>query len=340
MTQMNYNDLKRLDSYSMLIVSKYFENQEDYINIISVCKKFKETTLKLHYNPIPITSKRLFPKIQTQYLYSKKDIKLKNINNYEIWYIVDYDAYLKFKEQHSIKCHHVVYTKLNKQLHGCRILNGVNMLGYACFSELYDDIGQSIVIPNFITYINDSCFCNCDHLQKIKLSKGLNRISNNCFAYCTSLTFIDIPLSIQSIGSQCFNECSSLKSIDIPNSVTSIGYKCFNECSSLHSVTLPTNITILQQSTFKNCSSLKNIEIPSSLIIIDNYCFDDCLNLQTILLPTSLTHIGYQSFPNTFNSEIYKGNTKLSSIHDYFNTKYKSETQNNDKNCMYSCSIC
>ena len=34
---------KQLDSYSLLIVSKYFQYKEDYLNVIQVCKKFEET---------------------------------------------------------------------------------------------------------------------------------------------------------------------------------------------------------------------------------------------------------------------------------------------------------
>ncbi|KAL7719710.1 Leucine rich repeat containing protein BspA family protein [Entamoeba marina] len=87
-----------LDSYSLLIVSKYFESKEDFMNVICVNSKFKQTTEKLRYNPISIISLKLFPKIQTQYLYDENDMKIKGITNYEIWYKIDYEKIFKFKQ--------------------------------------------------------------------------------------------------------------------------------------------------------------------------------------------------------------------------------------------------
>ncbi|KAL7712297.1 Leucine rich repeat containing protein BspA family protein [Entamoeba marina] len=98
---------KQLDSYSLLITSKYFKTPQDYINIICVNSKFKETTEKLRFNPIPIESLKLFPKIQTQYLYSENDVKIDGIDNYEIWYKVTYDQYLEFKKD-NVEYHDVV----------------------------------------------------------------------------------------------------------------------------------------------------------------------------------------------------------------------------------------
>ncbi|KAL7712155.1 F-box and FNIP repeat-containing protein [Entamoeba marina] len=92
---MNYS--KQLDSYSLLICSKYFKTTNDFINVMCVCKKFKETTEKLRFNPISITSLKLFPMIQTQYLYIPIDKIIEGIDNYEIWYTIDYEQYLKYK---------------------------------------------------------------------------------------------------------------------------------------------------------------------------------------------------------------------------------------------------
>ncbi|KAL7721461.1 Leucine rich repeat containing protein BspA family protein [Entamoeba marina] len=96
---------KQLDSYSVLIVSKYLLSSHDYINVICVCKKFQETTEKLRFNPIPIPSLKLFPKIQTQHIYNENDSKIEGIDNYEIWYKITYDQYLQFKKN-NIKCYH------------------------------------------------------------------------------------------------------------------------------------------------------------------------------------------------------------------------------------------
>ncbi|KAL7720451.1 hypothetical protein QTN25_002219 [Entamoeba marina] len=117
---------------------------QDYINIICVNSKFKETTEKLRFNPIPINSLKLFPKIQTQYLYDESDIKIDGIDNYEVWYVVDYSKYLKFKEN-NVKFHFIVFTENNRNKYGKIIPKVVNILGDNCLHEQH--FGNSERIP-------------------------------------------------------------------------------------------------------------------------------------------------------------------------------------------------
>ncbi|KAL7722635.1 Leucine rich repeat containing protein BspA family protein [Entamoeba marina] len=271
------HNLNKLDSYSMLIVSKYFESQQDYINTICVCKKFKETTEKLRFNPISITTMKLFPKLQTQYLYNKNEVKLKGINNYEICYTIDYEDYLKQNKQNEqiIKFHHITFTKDNRKRFGVKIPNDVNMLGVNCF---------------------DSCV----NLQNVVLSNSLLTIPNSCFSGCISLKSINITAFIQSLGNYCFNECSSLTSINIHNSVTSIGIDCFESCVSLQSITLPTSLVVLENNTFACCLALTNIVLPITLTSIEDSCFLKCTQLSSITLPSSLNKIGKWCFFKLF----------------------------------------
>ncbi|KAL7714060.1 F-box domain-containing protein [Entamoeba marina] len=104
---------KKLDSYSLLICSKYFKTNQDFLNVISVCKRFQKTTEKLRFNPIPITSLKLFPNIQTQYLYTEDDIKIQGIDKYELWYEVDYFTYLKIRKIDTT-FHNIIFTQDNR----------------------------------------------------------------------------------------------------------------------------------------------------------------------------------------------------------------------------------
>lgn len=70
----------------------------------------------------------------------------------------------------------------------------------------------SIVLPNSITTINDSCFCNSS-LQSIKLSSNLNYLGKNVFAYCENLTSIYLPESLSTIVGNGSNSSSSNNSI-------------------------------------------------------------------------------------------------------------------------------
>ncbi|KAL7714759.1 hypothetical protein QTN25_007717 [Entamoeba marina] len=293
----------RLDSYSMLIVSNYFHYHIDYINLMCVCKKFKETTEKLRYNPIPITSLKFFPKIQTQYLYGKDDIKIEGIDKYEIWYNVDYDQYLKFNED-NIKCHHVLYTKDNINIHGNEIPIGVNMLSTKLY---YSNTFNSITIPNYITSIGDGCFYWCSKLKSITIPNCINTIPTECFCYCNSLTSISIFSTIQSLGTLCFYNCLNICNITIPCLVTSIKEGCFSYCTSLQSVILPVSLQYLDREIFDCCESLTNVVFPTSLISIGDGCFYNCNKLTGISLPSTLQLIGSYCFSYCSNLSIIDG---------------------------------
>ncbi|KAL7719474.1 hypothetical protein QTN25_003191 [Entamoeba marina] len=286
------NKINQLDSYSILICSKYFELPEDYLNIICACKKFKETTEKLRFNPIPIKSLKLFPKIQTQYLYSNKDEKIEEIGKYEIWYIVDYVQYLFYNES-NIKCHHISYSKQNRDKYGEIIPSCVSILDCACFQ---DSKITSIIIHNNTTAIGSSCFEGCHKLTNILLTNQLTCIVNNCFSKCSLLPTIHLPSSIQTLGHHCFSDCSNLQSINIPNSVTLIDNRSFLYCTSLRSIIIPTTIKKLHVFTFSCCFSLTNVELPTTLISIDSNCFRKCTSLTSITLPSSLKYLGTWCF--------------------------------------------
>ncbi|KAL7717264.1 Leucine rich repeat protein bspa family [Entamoeba marina] len=246
---------KKLDSYSILICSKYFNTKQDYINLICVNSKFKETTEKLRFNPIPIDSLKLFPNIQTQHHYSKKERRLPGIMIWEIWYKVNYQQFLK-KTKNRIKCHHIMYTKNDKEIYGNEIPCDCSIVANSLFdfSKLC-----SITIPNNITSLGDYCFNNCCYLKIISLPNKLLYIGNSCFYGCAKLKSIELPQSVRSLGNECFVNCKNLTSINIPDFVTSIGYHCFDNCSSLKNLILPTTMNKLDIKTISNCSGLSII---------------------------------------------------------------------------------
>ncbi|KAL7715603.1 Leucine rich repeat containing protein BspA family protein [Entamoeba marina] len=254
------NNTKQLDSYSMLIVSKYFKSENDFINTMCVCKKFKETTEKLRFNPIPITSLKLFPKIQTQHLYTNDDVFIEGIDSYEIIYCIDYEQYLNLK-QDNIKCHHVIYSLKNISKFGNEIPDKVTMLGDNCFD--YRSSLTSINLPTSLTSLGKECFSSCSSLQSINLPSSLQSLSDCCFLSCDSLTSITLPSSITSLGYACFSGCLKLSSINLPFTLTSISKICFCYCFSLTTITIPTTLTTFGIGCFYGCHELRNnISLP------------------------------------------------------------------------------
>ncbi|KAL7717089.1 Leucine rich repeat protein [Entamoeba marina] len=287
---------KQVDSYSALIISKYLENSEDFINLICVNSKFRETTEKLRFNPIPITSLKLFPKIQTQYLYNEYDIILEGIDNYEKFYEINYDQYLKFKKDNT-KYHNVIYTYENRKRFGDVIPDGVTIIGYRSFGSRFfmerreSTIKESIIplpikslgeecfnhcfsltslnLPSTITSLGNGCFFKCQSLKLINLPSSLTSISNRCFEYCGSLTSINLPSGLIKLGDGCFYWCRSLQSINLPSTLTSLGSGCFGICRSLTLITIPTTIKVFREGCFYGCDQINNI------IIVPNKCFDE-----------------------------------------------------------------
>ena len=61
---------------AMLIVGKYFETNEDYINIMKTCKRYHNLTEMYHFNPISDCS--LFENMESQYFYTEEETKERN----------------------------------------------------------------------------------------------------------------------------------------------------------------------------------------------------------------------------------------------------------------------
>ena len=88
-------------TYVMMIVGKYFETNNDYINVMKLNTRYRELTQMYHFNPIPDTS--LFENMETQYLYSKGDKKQEGIERHVYWYQVDYEIVKKKNSKDEYK---------------------------------------------------------------------------------------------------------------------------------------------------------------------------------------------------------------------------------------------
>ncbi|KAL7717572.1 Leucine rich repeat containing protein BspA family protein [Entamoeba marina] len=307
------SNVHTLDSYSILIVSKYFQTANDYLNIICVCKKFKETTEKLRYNPISITSLKLFPKLETHCLYSKNEDQIQDerIVKYELWYPVNFKECLIINDTNVIY-HHICYTRKNgieyyestvpegiteigkefyslKQIREISIPTSVNKLGSSCCFQC--SLLTSITIPPSIQKIPSNCFQSCYNLRKIELPNSITSLGISSFYECKSLTSVTIPLAVQSIPSKCFENCYSLQSVKLPNDLTSFDDYCFYKCYSLTHIIIPTLIQSIPCGCFQHCSRLKSVELPNSLTSLVECCFESCKSLTNINIPPLIQSI-------------------------------------------------
>ena len=88
-----------------------------------------------------------------------------------------------------------------------------------------------VSIPDGVTSIGDSAFCDCSSLSSIELPGSLSNIGRWAFARCRSLSSIKLPSGVPYIWDHTFFDCSSLSSIEIPESVTGIGEDAFARCN-------------------------------------------------------------------------------------------------------------
>ncbi|KAL7717441.1 Leucine rich repeat containing protein BspA family protein [Entamoeba marina] len=207
----------KLDRYSMLIVANYLYKPRDYINLVCVCKNFMCIPQLFHYNPIRIKSLSLFPNIQTQHLYTKKDVLLP-VNQYVVCYETSYDKAMKAPSNfHFIN---IKYTKYDKK-------------NYGNFS--HTSFGETIQFPTSLIHIEPCCFLGCVSLTKITFPPFLKSISDDCFGNCYNLKEIDAS-SVFHFGN-CFTNCTSLSSVTVSSNLTTVSPKWLSGCKSLQKIT-------------------------------------------------------------------------------------------------------
>ena len=68
----------------MMIIGKYYNNPQDFINTMKTNSKYKDLVSMYHFNPISEVD--LFDNIETQHFYNKNDIKLEKDNLYKYIY--------------------------------------------------------------------------------------------------------------------------------------------------------------------------------------------------------------------------------------------------------------
>ena len=75
----------------MMIIGKYLQSNQDFINIMKLNKKYKELVLMYRMNPI--SDHEIFLNIQTQHFYNKYDVmnKKQGLFQYIHWYLVKYE---------------------------------------------------------------------------------------------------------------------------------------------------------------------------------------------------------------------------------------------------------
>ncbi|EDR21747.1 hypothetical protein EDI_127450 [Entamoeba dispar SAW760] len=215
-TTTKYKDNKgKLNIENILNVCRYINKEEDYIQMMMVNKKYKEIHKKMKYNPFSIKSKKIFPKLTNQFLYSRNDNKIKGVHHILVE-VISYSTYMKEIDD-DIYCCNIKYEEEDKEEYGEKIENECNWIG-----RYYDREITEIRIEEHIKQCVDECFNGYTSLTKIELSPHLYKLPFKCFNNCKSLIKINIEY-VTYIGDNCFSNCTRLKEIRMNKDIGYVG---------------------------------------------------------------------------------------------------------------------
>ncbi|ELP86229.1 hypothetical protein EIN_111530 [Entamoeba invadens IP1] len=295
----------KVDGFHLMIVAKHFNIIQDFINVQLVCKKYKETLMKFHYNPIPINfrTRKYFPNLETQHLFSKKNERYKNgkIVKYKILYPISEKKYIREKKKSNIancvvfKSENSITNALNLDLE--KNPNYFTSYGYELFS--HNTSCTNLTIPSNITALGMCCFYRCENLKSIKITGDVQVIPKHCFVFCQWLTHVELPNTLYALRADSFAFCDALKTIRLPDNLKVLAAKSFSHCTNLESIVIPSQVVSIPKNCFENCKSLTSVILPPNLEKISKWAFKNS-GLNEIELPPTLTQLGIKCFSDCF----------------------------------------
>ena len=144
--------------------------------------------------------------------------------------IVENISDMKYKNLSEVNIYDIskwIQNKFNKLEHsplyyGKLLVNGVEP--------------NEIIIPDYISRIENYTFYNCNSIQKLTLSKNCTEIGDKAFYGCEKIDTLILPDKLNKIGIDAFYGLSAIKQLKLPLSINTIGDYAFNCCSSLKTV--------------------------------------------------------------------------------------------------------
>nr|BAN41767.1 hypothetical protein, conserved [Entamoeba invadens] len=304
--------MKQLDGYSMMIVCKYLKQFRDVRNLGLVSKKNSELPLKFHFNPISVTqkSRKFFPKMQTQYLYTANDEIIENMDKYIITYPIDVKYVLNptlLKTEKKITTDNIKYVNV------CLTQTiPTHQLMELKISKFAVDVPKDLTDYSPLNYATRLCpsFFAYNSLTSFKFPNTMRKFGKELFSGCSQLVEVDYAYSSGTIKERTFSGCHALRRVKLSpfnslRELTLIDIKVVN-------VSVNGN-EIYGRVPYRIFKTMKNVvcnevffgkedymkgekQIPDGVVSIECGCFNCLYDLKEMNIPDSVTEIGDCAF--------------------------------------------
>ena len=159
----------KLSPYDLMVVSKYFETIDDFINMELGITKARCNMEKFHFNPIALDewSRQFFTSLETLHVYTKEDNTFPEETFYQIiiHFPIEYKEWVEKKKENEIYKHVILEEETSEALE--TIPEGITEIENDCFSER-DDL-EELIIPDSVTSIRRGFLCECEELTAMTI---------------------------------------------------------------------------------------------------------------------------------------------------------------------------
>ena len=210
------------------------------------------------------------------------------------------------------------YVKIPSKINGYTI-TGINTQAFKNNKKL-----KGIIIPDTVTYVEDSLFSGCISLTDVDLGKGITVITNGLFYNCKNLKSLTIPEQIERFydrysytgnsSDKPFEGCVNLKNIYFK--AKDISLVRYLSLPSLTNIVIGSTVESLPDRAFSGYKYLENVTFENGLLVLPNECFKNCTGLKSITLPDSMMSVGKSAFENCYNIKSVTFSENLNTIDD------------------------
>ncbi len=143
---------------------------------------------------------------------------------------------------------------------------------------------RSIVIPETVEYLEDSCFSYCQQLEVVVCYGPLETTGKNTFEECRSLENVFFVNGVSVLDGYSFYKTEALKTVSYGDRLESIAGGAFTYSGIEAFVVDAENVAI---TAFWNCENLAELHFTSRVSSIENGAVSSCKNIELLCFETT-----------------------------------------------------